>query len=178
MGTMIYNGVELPDIETVWTDKATYPYVYIRQIGSRYTLTLLTTTFYVNVSGDTMYWSAEGNGVVYGADLNTDTGEVADWAFDRNFTYKQDGWSSGPTETPVVWISFDLYDVNGNLYAATSDPVKPEGEEYSYDRTAFLSGLAAGLIGKGRPDFSAAADTFGKGYHAGAALRNARAVSG
>lgn len=179
MGTMIYNGVELPDIDAVWTDKTTYPYVYIRQIGPRYTLTLHSTTFYVNVSGDTMYWSADGVGAVYGAAIDTDTGTVADWVFERNFTYAYKGWNSGPAEMPITWMNFDLYDVNGTLYAATSDPVKPEEEpEYSYDRTAFLSGLTAGLVGKGDPDFSSAADTFAKGYLAGAALRSARAVAG
>ena len=179
MGTMIYNGVELPDIEAVWTDKTTYPYVYIRRIGARYTLALLTTPFYVNVSGDTMYWSADGSGVVHNAAIDTDADpwEVADWVFDRNFTYSYKGWNSGPTEIPIIWANFDIYDVNGALYAATSDPVKPAQPEHSYDRTAFLSGLAAGLTGRGDPVFAAAADTFAKGYLAGAELRRKRVIS-
>lgn len=31
-GTCLYNDVELPDINTVWTDKATYPYAYISRV--------------------------------------------------------------------------------------------------------------------------------------------------
>ncbi len=178
MGTMIYNGVELPDIDAVWTDKTTYPYAYIRQIGPKYTLTLLSTPFYVNASGDTMYWSADGSGVIYNAAINTeaDPWEIADWVFDRNFTYSYKGWNSGPAEMPITWQSFDVYDSAGALYSATSEPVKPPEPEYTYDRTAFLSGLAAGIAGKGDPNFTAA-DTFGKGYLAGAALRRKRVIS-
>lgn len=194
MGTMIYNGASMPDIETVWTDKATYPYSYISRLGPQYTLALLTTTFYVNASGTIMYWSADGSGATYTADINTDTGEVGDWVFERTFTYSKGGWSTGPAIEPVTWHSFDVYNSGGTLYSATTAPVDPDGStdpdepdkpdkpeeppepEYSYDRTAFLSGLAMGLTGQGDPVFTAA-DAFGKGYIAGAALRKNRAVS-
>ncbi len=188
MGTMIYNGVSMPDIETVWTDKVTYPYSYICQLGPQYTLALLSTTYYVNTSGSIMYWSEDGSGAVYNAAIDTDTGEVADWVFERTFTYSKAGWSTGPAIEPHIWHSFDVYNSAGTLYSATSEPVDPNATtdpeepeepaepEYSYDRTAFLSGLAMGLTGQGDPVFTSA-DTFGKGYLAGAALRQSRTVS-
>ena len=45
----------------------------------------------------------------------------------------------------------------------------------TYDRTAFLSGMAMGLTGKGDPTFMAS-DTFAKGYKVGAALRRKRVI--
>lgn len=107
-----YNGVVLPNIETVW-DKANYPYVYIRRIGAEYTVAFLTTSFYVNDNGDTMYWSDNGEGIIYNApiDTNADPWEVGDWEFDREFTYSAHGWNSGPAEMPIIWCNFDIYTI-------------------------------------------------------------------
>lgn len=51
----------------------------------------------------------------------------------------------------------------------------PASSEPTYDRTAFLSGLAMGLCGKGNPTFEGS-DVFGKGYLAGAELRAKRRI--
>lgn len=110
-----YNGVTLPNIEAVW-DKDNYPYVYIREHSTRYDVTFLTTSFYVDATGDTMYWSDDGEGIIYSAsiDLDADSREVGDWEFSREFTYSANGWNSGPTVLPIVWCNFDLYTISSN----------------------------------------------------------------
>lgn len=54
--TMSYNGQVLPDIDTVWTDKETYPYAFIRySSGSVISLIVSMQPWYVNSSGTKAY---------------------------------------------------------------------------------------------------------------------------
>lgn len=53
-------------------------------------------------------------------------------------------------------------------------PTEPETETETYDKTAFLSGMAMGLTGKGDPTKLTGSDVFSKGYKTGAELRRKR----
>ena len=177
MAELLYNGVRMPDMDTVWTDKTTYPYAYVQQIGPQYYLSIVSTQFYVNAAGTFMYWSADGAGKVYTVNFDSVTGDVDEWVFYREFTYSKDGWNTGPAALPYIWTNFDVYYSDGTLCFAGSEPESLPGPEPAYDRAKFLSGLAAGLAGKGEPTFSAV-DDFGRGYIAGAALRKSRTARG
>lgn len=80
---------------------------------------------------------------------------------------------------PDTGLAF-FYSSNGTstaratLFAYLSTETPPD-EGGGYDKTAFLSGLAMGLCGKGDPTFTAS-DTFTKGYLVGAALRRKRVI--
>lgn len=145
---MLYNGVELPDINTVWTDKTTYPYATIADWsgswGGGYWLVLCENrpvrtedgSIKVNISvlGAYRYYQVSNNSyVLYGGNNNA--------------------YILASDENPVLWASYDVLNEDGTVYLAASDPVDPTAP--TFDKKTFLSGLAMGLCGKGNPTFEA-----------------------
>lgn len=121
----LYNGVELPDINEVWTDeiKAQCSYAVIQlqpegySYAGHYLLTFLPGKYHYT-----------GN----------------DFAQDDNYTYKGwvytfdpvagsewKAWYSGNVglsiDKPLIWVSFDILNVDGTIYFAASDPVPVGG---------------------------------------------------
>lgn len=116
--TMLYNGVELPNINTVWTNKETYPYALVIQNPGKYTMLFVAHEF------GSVYTDTNPSGSSYRAypikapyawyQLST-TG----WSFlstkDTDSSYKIAGY-------PPVWSSFDLLNEDGSVYLAASEP--------------------------------------------------------
>lgn len=119
MANYLYNGVELPDISTVWTDKETYPYASISVSGDMRVLTLRTSTVYIH--NGCMYRSAAGTKLDY-------TLEDGAWVFDSETPYEADSrhltgyyWTH--------WTSVDILNTDdGTVWLAASDPVPVGGE--------------------------------------------------
>ena len=135
MGNYLYNGIELPALPK-W-DKETYLYAYIglhvlTNGRSRYYLYLSTQPFFVKENG---YCATEtvGSCVVYEC-LNSSTA----WS-------ETDSYDTSPDSLcrPPVWASYDMYDANGTLYLAASEPT-PVTSAPAPDPTSMLMGWLVG----------------------------------
>lgn len=106
-----YNGVPLPDIETVWTDevKAECPYAMQFDMGE-YGYALYLTNVIPTVNGDTTTMM----NVNYSAYLLSD----GVWTLGNSET-------DGNTNIPFMpfWTSHDILNSDGTTYLAASDPV-------------------------------------------------------
>ena len=111
-----YNGVELPDINTVWTDKESYPYAGIASMNDG--------TYYLSAFAKEPYISSDN--------LYLMTPEEQTY---KNWTLSDTGiWTdeSDVTVTSVIlelsyantkWASFDVLNADGTVYLAASEPV-------------------------------------------------------
>ena len=122
MANYLYNGVELPDINTVWTDKATYPYACITRertnaTGARY-LYLSSAPFIVNGNGNGIGIILDNGTIVNEYCTQTDTYE---WT--ESGTFSAPDLTEPITQMIIEWTSHDVYDEGGILYLAASDPV-------------------------------------------------------
>lgn len=124
MANYLYNGVELPDINTVWTDKTTYPYANIAlwdfpEYGVlAYVLTVSAVQFSNTSSG--VQLNSGGNWEQYGAMDGT-------WEFSDSGT-SQLFLEQLPT-TKIVWTSVDVPNTDGSVYLAASNPVPVGGSK-------------------------------------------------
>ena len=156
MANMLYNGVELPDIDTVWTDKETYPYAYIGYSPSLNVYTLMCSSnpaFYkmrtTTIGGD---WFV--NGTLYASGLGNST---AGWVVSSQGVVSNttDSYDSKNFEAgyQIIWANYDVYrwtddnlaENDGSLYLAASDPVPVGGSshvtESSGDGYALYNGV-------------------------------------
>ena len=115
----LYNGIKLPDINAVWTDKDKYHYATIRkEIGYRdYTLTL--TKYKPSIR------SSDTNFINYAlpyADCFWKEGDK-EWTLYREYgtDYELGGFFDRMSD--IVWSNYDIYKADGSLYLAASDPV-------------------------------------------------------
>lgn len=108
---MLYNGVELPNIDTVWTNKTKYPCASIfDDNGTKVLLTYATASYYV--SGTGLYYRPPVvmyilRGDVWSKYSSQDSDNVG-----MNYICP---W-------PLVWTSVNIYDASGNLYFESSVP--------------------------------------------------------
>lgn len=98
----LYNGVRLPDISTVW-DKTAYPYAMITNPSDTSTYNLVLTPSSITVTEDGVggSWSGKRYKIVDGV------------------------WTSvtGMGSGIVIWANYDVYNRNGTLYLAATDPI-------------------------------------------------------
>lgn len=184
MGNVLYNGVELLDINTVWTDKTTYPYAHIYESNGLYGLVISTHPALFRTRGS---YTADylPTGAVCMQYLHTQT----EWYYMSSKTISS---TSGYAELnytkgfKIIWASYDVYrstdneftENDGSLYLAASKPVDPTAPAYTYDRTAFLSGMAMGLTGKGNPISSIGGGASGNMIYNGVELPELPAADG
>ena len=134
MANYLYNGAELPDIDTVWTDKEAYPYAFIQ-----------TTTnggACLRLSSGIPYCDGtyiRGENISYkGYDFFA--GETV-WAF-----YKTTANYTGPYFgiEHSLWASADILNEDGTVYLAASEPV-PVGNNITIpDKASFMLGYLTG----------------------------------
>jgi len=117
----LYNGVSLPDINTVWTDKETYPYLIMRQASNG--------TYYAylfgGINSDYCYtktnWQnnyvlmIDGNGFPY--QYYTLLNGV--WAFNSS------GQTYDPSAVGLFYSNFDIYSdaSHTSIYLSASNPI-------------------------------------------------------
>lgn len=139
MANYLYNGVELPDINTVWTDKETYPYAHIIYYANydiytiRYHKGLISYTAYYESTG-TPALIGIGSYFAYDAKDNS-------WEFYRNI---EDADAAVLSKSSLVWSSRDILNIDdGSVYLAASDPI-PVNPAPTLDPTALLMGWQGG----------------------------------
>lgn len=122
MANFLYNGVELPDINEVWTDelKAQYPYAVLYITSANYVFLYCTRDRWYNDD-------VGGEGLATSGYL--DAGDITPT---MRFKFVDSAWGSatpGTVQTMVRelhWTSHDILNVSDNsVYFAASDPVDP-----------------------------------------------------
>lgn len=112
---ILYNGVEFPDIESVWTDKVTWPYAVIVGGGP------YSTVLYVSNAPFTV-------GSTY-----LQTGASCKY---RDSYFSNGSWGNLSSESSgnntgiiypgyTIWANHDVLKSDGTVYLAASDPVDP-----------------------------------------------------
>jgi hypothetical protein len=140
MANYLYNGVELPDINEVWTDKTTYPYAVI-------TFAAFTdaNTYWLIVSEDEGVYVNSGN-----YKLRFDCPVIIYQLIDNSWVRANAATSFNTPRNmhEFIWANYDFMTADGYVCIAASDPV-PVKTAFVYDKASFLQGLAAGLCGRG-----------------------------
>ena len=134
----LYNGVQLPDINTVWTDKETYPYaVVIVEDGESIDVTFAGSTIATVVFASSRpEYNADKNRIICNTPIlmsyYTDDNTIADVAADAGLNYGLNEWGTpiaayqlySPVEDgKQYWTSYDILNTDGTVYLAASDPV-------------------------------------------------------
>ena len=145
MANYLYNGVELPDINEVWTDKETYPYACISYVSEMYYLAISSCTWIWDHSYETLSNAIAGSAKVYAIGSSE-----TEWTFGAEATFDDTGNGHSLLDNPI-WTNHDILNADGTVYLAASDPVPVEEPTSTFDQQSFLMGLACGLLGKGLP---------------------------
>lgn len=112
----LYNGVRLPDINKVWTDKETYPYVAIGGSSSG-SYNLMAFSELPRHKSPEGFYREDGEKLHY-----------CSWSRPVNFSNwiqpSVNPWENLTTGIGTLkWSNFDVYDQDGNIKLAASDPV-------------------------------------------------------
>ncbi len=120
MADMIYNGVELPDIDAAWTNQSKYPYAAITYAYSSdglYELWLSSEPFLVRT-----YSGSEAISLFAPESYNVDYQRwrvlIGDWVLMDSSTVWANNSLNG--EGNLVYATYDVYDTAENLYLAGS----------------------------------------------------------
>ena len=156
----LYNGVELPDINSVWTDKETYPYAYmfdvrgdslnelLNQSGASSLVGTVEVAYVVHFSNKPYIWNGsrfcnnETDGAALAYYFMPTVSE--EWGFSESWTSTGSDYGYGkPSDTDFtyVWCNTDLVNADGTVYLAASDPVNPHITESSGDGYALYNGV-------------------------------------
>ena len=150
---MLYNGVELADINEVWTDKTTYPYAIVEWTETEYCngaklcqLVVLSkagavSNGFYTVDGDygRMIWNLYETQEL--ADMHTSfdgqphTAGV--WEFSSERTSGGEGVHGSPD-----WANHDVFNADGSLYLAGSEPINGDEKYIILAGTLAAIGLA------------------------------------
>jgi hypothetical protein len=110
----LYNGVRLPDINTVWTDKEKYPYavIYRDNYGDHLVL-----------AGSCSAWGS--NGFRF---FPPKGGQNADGpVYEYNVNVQGDAWELFSTFYWItfypVWTGTDIFNEDGSVYLSASEPI-------------------------------------------------------
>lgn len=120
MANYLFNGIELPALPEY--DKTAYPYtVIVLHTGGEYSFVFTDTAVVVSPSGMTLQHpnGMTTNNFNYGATQQIRSGAET-WG---DISY---GTVNGYTGT-AFWANFDIYDNEGTLFLAASDPVPVGG---------------------------------------------------
>lgn len=128
MGNYLYNGIELPDINTVW-DKTKYPYAVIFGTAQSAKFVVYSTkpTASVLYEGGATYYGTYKTGIC--DNFKFASGEDSTWVDDPSAASSKDPSSAlyatyyRSTLRNVTWANHNVYDLDGTLYLAASEPV-------------------------------------------------------
>lgn len=108
----LYGGVQLPALPEV--DGYGNKVLYLSNIGSRYKLALCADAMYYDVSNEKIKCPVESD--LYFSTYYEDSG----WTEPNLYT----GYKNGNVaSSPPIWVNTDMFDSDGNLYLAASEPV-------------------------------------------------------
>lgn len=121
----LYNGVQLPDINRVWTDKVTYPYAMI-------TRTITNGSYLLLVCGDMPYYTEQA----YNAEEGYHPVVISPGPY-KGFAYVAGSWvlsientdsgvSNNAGNLELIWTNVDVMNKdNGSVYFDASEPPVP-----------------------------------------------------
>lgn len=170
MPNYLYNGIELPDINTVWTDKEAYPYAVLNYNkmnidGNWWTAELFLYSepiiYYDEMvddyigytyggSGDWMIYVATDNPALAELYLGDKWGGLEPGVWGFHSSGKADGIDE--INVGLEWTSHDILNsVNGSIYLAASKPISVATESEYFDLDSWLIGFAMGLANESLP---------------------------
>lgn len=119
----IYNGVELPDIDTVW-DKETYPYAVIQSMGVVSAM-YLTSVPLIYEENSTLVPRENGMAKVFGYTNDQATAEamgipLGEWSFSGEMEIDRENTHLGVIDN-YLWVSHDILNADGSVAMATSE---------------------------------------------------------
>lgn len=114
-----YNGVECPDINSVWIDKDTYPYAVITENM----LTLIASYELVNGTGFYEGKRAVLFGTESGHDYNVEGKYMRYNLVDDSWVIRTELARTDYFFEYILWANFDLLNEDGSVYLAASEPV-------------------------------------------------------
>ena len=135
MANFLYNGVELPDINTVWTDKETYPYVYIayRPSMALYGLTLSNVSISIDSGSSNYVADTNGNIAIYAL-------QNGEWKLNSTSPITAGQVVGTVAGSPMIWCNHNILNEDGSVYLAASTPIRAgsklqisAGGYYSYN---------------------------------------------
>lgn len=149
----IYNGVELPDIDTVW-DKETYPYATLDLFETTGILVLTSSPLYLG-DGDKLYTSDDGLCKIF---MGTNNQEEADafslpcgeWSVTEEVEVSKNSEMGSYIED--TWFSYNILNADGSVAKATTEL----SYEYTETPTHTIDGV--GYVGVVLPNIDTAWD--------------------
>lgn len=134
MANYLYNGVELPDIDSVWTDKETYPYAIVAKNDKYYLYLSAAKNYAKDITG----FIGAGAYACFTYDIG---GTASDWAVKDRGTLESDaGWAVAP-----FWSNHDIINQTDNsVFLAATEPVPASTTLYYTDIAYYLDGSVVG----------------------------------
>ena len=114
-GYALYNGVKLPNIDSVWTEelKAQYPYGCLVTDGVMYVLMIVSEHGFLG-SDESVCTGATGNGTSFGL-LDSKWQSMDDFTAPAGLPY------------PPIWGSHNILNIDGSTYMEATDPIPLDG---------------------------------------------------
>ena len=134
----LYNGIELPDINEVWTDKEAYPYALIawNSATGKHRLAVCAQKANYSPSPNAIWCS---NMIPYMQYTQSDN-----WEYQGTITAENINANTlwPQKEMPVVWANYDVLNGDGTVYLKASEPIPVGGTPI--DPTSMLMGWLVG----------------------------------
>lgn len=131
-----YNGVELPDINEVWTDKETYPYAFLTRVDvgeSVYLNALYVTNKRPYCNEDLQIAVPRPCVMFYCPTYTTLPDGFTEETFEDEFGMPVGVWSEviridddggeGVADSNAIWTSHDILNTDGSVYLSATEPI-------------------------------------------------------
>lgn len=118
-GFALYNGVKLPNIESVWTDKESYPYAFINSVDFEGVAVYSLNVWSINPPNGSSITSP-----IYYENYQFAYGLVDGWELSNSGSH-----NSGTVTRTAFWTSHDILNTDGSVYLAATDPITLDGME-------------------------------------------------
>lgn len=138
-GELEYNGVFLPDINSVWTNKSKYPYAVLIERNQslypgQYRLFLISVP--VSFINGNLLYNDVGTALIY----SKNTG--SSWEYSNSLDVNS-SYSISLSNASLLWSSYDILSSDGSVYFPSSSPVDPNAPVTASD-PVFTQNLPAG----------------------------------
>ena len=146
----LYNGVELPDINELWTDelKKIYPYAYISIDYDSFVQGRFLVLHENPLRCVWETWATTYETLVYEGKMSFGLIELnGEWQNEIEWRYEENG-ASLLDIGKVQWASHDILKEDGTVYFAASDPI-PVTTAEPIDPTSLLMGYRVGQLIRG-----------------------------
>lgn len=144
-GYALYNGVKLPNINSVWTDNGTYLCAFTYRYDGDYVLVLSSSPFSQEYRGSAFFYENYSDGLVY---ILRDGVWVLESTFNVNTT--PSFWRVECSDLSCLWTSKNISNVSSNeIVVLETDPIPLDGYnviEWDGDTTGLASNTAGTIF--------------------------------